>query len=46
MTDSVESYDQLMDEVFQQQIKNKKGNPVDSTKLGYSLETVILSIDV
>jgi len=46
MTDSVESYDQLMDELFQQQIKNRKGDPVDSAKLGYSLETVILSIDV
>jgi len=46
MTDSVESYDQLMDELFQQQIKNRKGDSVDSDKLGYSLETVILSIDV
>ena len=44
--DAIESYDQLMDELFQQQIKNRKGNLVDFSKLGYSLETVISSIDV
>jgi hypothetical protein len=46
MTDSVESYDQLMDDLFQQQIKIKDRNSIDYAKLGYSLETVILSIDV
>ena len=46
MMDAIESYDQLMDELFQQQIKNRKGNLVDFSKLGYSLETVISSIDV